>query len=207
MAKGRLSFREDEGVDRISIYQLRMAMRERLCGRLHESDITMMALEAEKSADDSLCEELYLLMSDTDKRVSENAAWVLCHVGKRGNRWLQDRQEALIRASMETRSATQRRLILSILRKQRFEKEKIHTTFLDHCLEQILSPRQPVSIRSLSIYLAYEQCVHYPELLAELEETLRLLSQEALTPGLRHAQRETLRKIKLAKHGLSVNHK
>lgn len=198
VADGRQPFREDEGMNRIYIWRLRMATRERLCGRLHEPDIVETALEAEMSAHDSLREELYQLMFDADARVSENAAWIFSHFGKKGNLWLQDRQDALIHEVMGARSATKRRLILSILRKQHFEKETINTAFLDYCLEQILSPGQPVGIRSLCIYLAYEQCVYYLKLLAELETTLRQLSRESLTPGLRHAQRQTLGKIRLA---------
>ncbi|PTL34203.1 hypothetical protein C7120_06565 [Prevotella sp. oral taxon 376] len=60
-----------------------------------------------------------------------------------------------------------------------------------------MAARQPVGIRSACIYLAYKQCVYYPELLAELKTALQLLSRERLTPGLGHARRQTLRKIRL----------
>lgn len=44
--------------------------------------------------------------------------------------------------------------------------------------------------------LAYEQCSFFPELLDELKETLDMLAQEPLSPGVSSAKQQIMQKIK-----------
>lgn len=70
---------------------------------------------------------------------------------------------------------------------------------MDYCLSKITAVAQPYAIRALCIKLAYEQCRHYPELLAELQMALELLQTERLSPGLASAQRQVERKMRKGK--------
>ena len=54
----------------------------------------------------------------------------------------------------------------------------------------------PYAIRALCIKLAYEQMKYWSELLNELCQMLDLISNEPLSPGLRSAWRQVMKKIK-----------
>jgi len=56
--------------------------------------------------------------------------------------------------------------------------------------------RAPYAIRALCIKLAYEQMKYWSELLNELRQMLDLISNEPLSPGLRSAWRQVIKKIK-----------
>ena len=172
-----------------------MLLRDRLTKRIHESEVDEIAFEVVSSSNQKMMNELYLLLFDDDRRVSDNAAWVLSHLNKDGRAWLELKQSELIDEAMTTASTTKCRLLLSILLKQTFASDAIRTDFLDYCFENVVSPKQEVGIRSLCVYLAHKQCVCYPELLNELETSLYLLERETLSPGLHHAQKKVLKDI------------
>ena len=71
-------------------------------------------------------------------------------------------------------------------------KEGVGLELFDFCLEVMILMKHPVGIRAQAIYLAYNLCKDYPELLRELEVNIQQLSYEGLKPGLRHAQRKVL---------------
>ena len=56
-------------------------------------------------------------------------------------------------------------------------------------------PKLPYAIKAQCIKLAYYQMCHWPELLDELRQTLDLISCEPLSPGLRSAWRQVMKKI------------
>jgi hypothetical protein len=56
-----------------------MALREQLSSRIGKTDIQQICHQCQ-GPNNPLIEELYSLMFDSDKRVSDNAAWVMSHI-------------------------------------------------------------------------------------------------------------------------------
>ena len=138
-------------------------------------------------------EELFQLLFDDDKRTSDNAAWVLTHLPKTEDAWLNERQNVLIDEAMRTNSTTKRRLIMNLLDRTSFDPENIRTDFLDFCFNTMLS-NEPIGVKSLAIKLTYAQSVHYPELLEEFNTALQMMEPEVLPAALKHVRGKMLKK-------------
>ena len=138
-------------------------------------------------------EELFQLLFDPDKRTSDNAAWVLTHLPKTADPWLAQHQDVLIDEAMRTTSTTKRRLIMNLLDRTTFDPNRIRTDFLDFCFNAILSD-EPIGVKSLAIKLAYAQSACYPELLEEINATLRMMEPEELPAALKHLRGKMLAK-------------
>lgn len=143
-----------------------------------------------------LKEELYQLTLDDDRSVTINALWTFTHFAVADNEWLYAKHDQLIDRCMKEQDTTKLRLILCILLRQPFEKETVRTDFIDFCLVRLIDARAPYAIRALCIKLAYEQMKYWSELLNELRQMLDLISNEPLSPGLRSAWRQVIKKIK-----------
>ena len=138
-------------------------------------------------------EELFQLLFDDDKRTSDNAAWVLTHLPKTEDAWLNERQNVLIDEAMRTNSTTKRRLIMNLLDRTSFDPENIRTDFLDFCFNTMLSD-EPIGVKSLAIKLTYAQSVHYPELLEEFNTARQMMEPEVLPAALKHIRGKMLKK-------------
>ena len=93
---------------------------------------------------------------------------------------------------------TKLRLMLTLLLRQPYAEENIRTDFIDYCLMQLTDPKSPYAVRALCIKLAYEQMRYWPELLGELRQALDMISCEPLSPGLRSAWKQVIKKINAA---------
>ena len=162
-------------------------LKTMLSGRISGSD-------AEALANADFKEELFQLLFDSDKRTSDNAAWVMTHLPKTADAWLTEHQNTLIDEAMRTESTTKKRLILNLLERTPFEQDHIRTDFLDFCFNLILSD-EPVGVKTLAIKLTYAQSAHYPELLEELNTALQMMEPEVLPAALRHIRRKMLGKL------------
>ena len=171
-------------------------LRNQLVGRIHTEDVRRIV---DCMANDDyvvIVKALYCLLSDTDRRVANNAAWVLsCSDGK-VMRFLLRYQNQLIDLLIGTKDKSFSRILFSILRRQTFEKSNLRTDFLDFCLNEIVNSNQAIAIRAHAIYVSYSLCKAYPELLNELFMMLQMLESESLSPGLRHARNTTMSAIK-----------
>ena len=157
-----------------------------LSGRISGSD-------AKAIAQVDFNEELFQLLFDPDKRTSDNAAWVMTHLPKTADAWLAERQNTLIDEAMRTESTTKRRLIMNLLDRTSFEPDRIRTDFLDFCFNTILSD-EPIGVKTLAIKLAYAQSASYPELLEEVNATLRIMEPDELPAALKHLRGKMLAK-------------
>lgn len=183
-----------------------MLLEERLSGRIHKADIDEFVVELTADDDGTLFDTMYCLIFNSNRRVSENAAWILSHCQAKQMLAFVEHQEKLIDESMNTHSMTKRRLLMTILLKLPCEKEAVRTDFLDFCLHGITDTSQPVSVRALCVYHAFKQCQFFPELMDELEMVLQMLDGETLTPGLRCARMYVMKHIqKKDNNGLSNN--
>lgn len=170
-----------------------MNLREKLSGRLSKNDVLGLA---KQMGDDDMKEELYQLTLDCNCRVAQQALWVFQHFGDADNEWLYARHDELIDRVIGEKNETMCRLILNLLMRQPFHEDSLRADFLDFCLGNITACSQPYAIRALCMKLAYEQCSFFPELLDELKETLDMLAQEPLSPGVSSAKQQIMQKIK-----------
>ena len=171
-------------------------LRNQLVGRIHTEDVRRIVDCITNDDGDVIMKVLYHLLSDTDRRVANNAAWVLsCSDGK-VMRHLLRYQNQLIDLLIGTKDKSFARILFSILRRQTFEKSNLRTDFLDFCLNEIINSNQAIAIRAHAIYVSYSLCKAYPELLNELFMTLQMLESESLSPGLRHARNTIMSAIK-----------
>ena len=171
-------------------------LRNQLGGRIHTEDVRRIVDYMINDDCVVIVKALYCLLSDTDRRVANNAAWVLsCSDGK-VMRHLLRYQNQLIDLLIGTKDKSFSRILFSILRRQTFEKSNLRTDFLDFCLNEIVNSNQAIAIRAHAIYVSYSLCKAYPELLNELFMTLQMLESESLSPGLRHARNTIMSAIK-----------
>ena len=170
-------------------------MKNLLTHRLSKSEIKQLCASTHGARNNRFKEELYQLTLDDDRRVAVNALWVFTHFAADDNVWLLAKHDQLIDRCLKDQDTTKLRLILTLLLHQPFHKETVRTYFIDFCLARLTDARAPYAIRAQCIKLAYEQMRHWPELLDELRQTLDLISCEPLSPGLRSAWRQVMRKL------------
>lgn len=168
---------------------------KRLSERIHENDIREIISLLSLQKDENGIHALYTWVYHTDLRVSANAAWILTHLDACHTPWLYSRQKELIEEAMQTTNTGKRRLILTILLEQPFDKEEINGTFLEFCLKHMISVQESIGVKSLCMKLAYKQCVHFPELLEELRMHLEVMEPDLLSPGLKVARKKILNHI------------
>ena len=170
-------------------------MKFSLLNRLSQSDINELCALTQGEHNDNLKEEMYQLTLDSDRRVATNALWVFTHFALDDNKWLYAKHDQLIDRCLNEKDATKLRLMLNLLLRQPYTEEDIRTDFIDYCLMRLTDPKSPYAIRAQCIKLAYEQMKHWPELLNELRQTLNMISCEPLSPGLRSAWRQVMKKL------------
>ena len=170
-------------------------MKTLLTHRLSQSEIMQLCALTQGEHNDNLKEELYQLTLDANRRVATNALWVFTHFAAVDNEWLYAKHDQLIDRCLNEKDATKLRLMLNLLLRQPFDEEAIRTDFIDFCLTRLADPKSPYAVRAQCIKLAYEQMRYWPELLNELRQTLEMISCEPLSPGLRSAWRQVMKRI------------
>lgn len=170
-------------------------MKFLLTHRLSQSEIMQLCASTHGAHNNHLKEKLYQLTLDDYRRVAVNALWTFTHFAAADNEWLYAKHDQLIERAITEQDVTKLRLILTLLLRQPFDEEDIRTDFIDFCLARLTDTRAPYAIRAQCIKLAYEQMRHWPELLNELLQTLNMISCEPLSPGLRSAWKQVMKKI------------
>ena len=170
-------------------------MKFLLSHRLSMDGINDICLLVQGEQNHSLKEQLYQLTLDNDHRVAVNALWVFTHFALADNVWLYAKHDQLTDRCLNEKDATKLRLMLNLLLRQPYTEEDIRTDFIDFCLMRLTDPKSPYAVRAQYIKLAYEQMRYWPELLNELRQTLEMISCEPLSPGLRSAWRQVMKKL------------
>lgn len=169
-----------------------------LSRRINLPEVRDIASWAESSEDNR--EYLWtLLCSGAGNRPDVNALWCMTHFAGEGRAWLQSRQDELIDLLLNEQHTGRKRMLLQLLREQTFTPDTIRTDFLDYCFSKINSQCEPYAIRCFSLYCAFNMSRFYPELIAELNRYLELLTCQPLSPGLKSALRTTRKKIRALK--------
>ena len=166
-----------------------------LTNRLSQSEINELCVLTQGEHNNNLKEELYQLTLDANRRVATNALWVFTHFAVVDNEWLYAKHDQLIDRCLKEQNVTKLRLMLTLLLRQPYTEEDVRTDFIDFCLMRHTDPKSPYAIRAQCIKLAYEQMRYWPELLNELRQTLNMISCEPLSPGLRSAWRQVMKKL------------
>ena len=170
-------------------------MKTLLTHRLSQSEIMQLCASTQGEHNDNLKEELYQLTLDADRRVATNALWVFTHFSAVDNEWLYAKHDQLIDRCLKEKDTTKLRLMLNLLLRQPYTEEAIRTDFIDFCLTRLADTKSPYAVRAQCIMLAYVQMRYWPELLNELCQTLEMISCEHLSPGLRSAWRQVMKRI------------
>lgn len=170
-------------------------MKTLLTHRLSQSEIMQLCALTQGEHNDNLKEKLYQLTLDANRRVAINALWTFTHFAADDNVWLFAKHDQLIDRCLNEKDATKLRLMLNLLLSQPYTEEDIRTDFIDFCLARLTDARAPYAIRAQCIKLAYEQMRYWSELLDELRQTLEMISCEPLSPGLRSAWKQVMKKI------------
>ena len=170
-------------------------MKFLLTQRLSQSEIMQLCASTHGVRNNHLKEGLYQLTLDDDRRVAVYALWMFTHFAADDNVWLFAKHDQLIERAITEQDVTKLRLMLNLLLSQPYTEEDIRTDFIDFCLARLTDTRAPYAIRAQCIKLAYEQMRYWPELLDELRQTLDLISCEPLSPGLRSAWKQVMKKI------------
>lgn len=157
------------------------------------------ALGAECAGDEKLMAAAYQLMDSGDSRTATNALWLLTHLPKNENIWLETRRDNLITRAIAEEASGRRRLLLCLVSRLSFDADNIRVDLLGFCLDHALQTRETVACRTLCVKLAYELCRHYPELLRELHITLCEMCYEPLPPSVASAVKNV--RVKMGKTG------
>ena len=170
-------------------------MIHQLNHRLSQFDIHELCALTQGERNNSFKEQLYQLTLDSDRRVATNALWVFTHFSAVDNEWLYAKHDQLIDRCLKEKDTTKLRLMLNLLLRQPYTEEAIRTDFIDFCLTRLADTKSPYAVRAQCIKLAYVQMRYWPELLNELCQTLEMISCEHLSPGLRSAWRQVMKRI------------
>lgn len=156
------------------------------------SDIKLLAKRAHEDKD--FMNSLFaLVFGGVDVRESSNAAWALTHLPQSDNEALVAYRDQLVDVAIGTPSVTLRRLSMVLLERIEWSADDVRTDFLDFCLSRIMSPQETYGVRALAIKLAYKMCRHYPELKAELKQSLLFMEREQLGRGVLHTRNKILK--------------
>jgi hypothetical protein len=128
-------------------------------------------------------------------REAYNSAWALTHLPATDNASIDEHREALVQLAVGTQEVPMRRLALVLLERLDWGVDDVRTDLLDFCLEHMLLPDEPYGVKALCMKLAYKQCCHYPELKAELKQSLLLMEPSELGTGVKHTRGKILKML------------
>lgn len=145
------------------------------------------ALCAECAGNEGLMNMVYQLMDSADSRTATNALWLLNHLPKSEDAWLETHRADLIARTVAEEVGGRRRMLLCLVSRLPFGVDDVRIDLLNFCFDHALQPRETAACRALCVKLAYELCRHYPELLRELHITLREMMLDPLPPSVASA--------------------
>lgn len=144
-------------------------LRKILPNRIGKNDIQKIVTRVHTLEE---MEVVLQFLTDEEKRVRTNAAWVATHFPQQQIDLLQPKLNQFIDLVLSSEEVSLRRLVLTIIEKLEIKSEDLRTDFLDFCLSHMLLPQEAPGVQTLCMKLAYRQCQFYPELLNEFKEYL-----------------------------------
>lgn len=174
--------------------QLDNALYGKLNHRLHIGDI--QSLLRNHTADELLPVLVSLLQTD-NKRVADNAAWIMTHFSDSALEQNRDYIWSLKPLCLTTSDTTLRRLLLTLFERVPTAQSTLDIAFLNHCLDGMSNPSVPVGTRALYMKLAWQQCRQQTDLQAEMLALLHFMDRETdLAPAVASVRNHILAKQK-----------
>ena len=170
--------------------QTQKDLRTILSQRISLTNIHFILIEIQKDK----VSELFNLLFDEDEKVAYHSAWIITHLRKEESIFLQDKSDLLIEELIRTNHTGKRRLILSIIHKNRLGLNPISVNLLNFCLEQMVMQSEPSGVRSLCVKIACDLCSNTPELFQEFTLILETMQDET-SPAMRSIIKNTFKKI------------
>lgn len=158
---------------------------------MHVDDIKALAKSAHEDAE--VRGRLFRAMLSGEGKEASNAAWALTHLPKEDNKYINMYRAGLVQLALTTPEVPLRRLSMVLLKRLEWGRDDVRTDLLDFCLEHMLLAGEPYGVKALCMKLAYLQCRHYPELCAELKQSLLLMEPSELGAGVRHTRGKILK--------------
>ena len=171
-------------------------LKEKFSQRVNINDVKEI-IQSTRDNDECI-QALYELTFDDDEKNAYQAAWVLTHLSSEENTRLFDKQDELIDEVLSCTHTGKRRLFLSLLLRQP-QANPPRADFFNFCMERMMSVKEPPSVKSLCMKLAYEMCRPFPELLQELRATLELMDADLLIPSMSAVRKNVLKAMKKEK--------
>ena len=131
-------------------------------------------------------------MYDEDGRVARNALWILTKATDQELSELQVMLDELINLAMTTEHSAVRRLSLNLVERLKMNEENLRTDFLDFCFERMMDVEEFPGVQSISMKLAFRMCQFYPELMGELNRTIKAMQIEYYKPAVRSVRSRIL---------------
>lgn len=160
---------------------------------MHIDEIKTMAMEAHRDA--VRRDGLFASMLHGEGREAYYAAWALTHLPPSDNQYIAVHREALVQLAISTPEVPLRRLSMVLLERLEWTVDDVRTDLLDFCLEHMMLPEEPYGVKALCMKQAYQQCRHYPELCAELKQSLLLMEPSELGSGVKHTRGKILKML------------
>lgn len=178
---------------------------------MHVDEIKALAHQAHSDA--AVCDALFEALWGDNRDDAVHSAWALTHLPKSDNDVIAARREALVGLAVSTPDTSLRRLTLALLERLEWTAPDDETDdeadsesraytgvcpyvqLLNFSMEHLLMPEEPYGVRALCMKLAYTLSLPYPELLAELRQSLLLIEPSELGSGVRHTRNKILGKL------------
>lgn len=168
------------------------ALCQYLNRRLHAADLQYLM----HITDENYQRQLASFVHSPEKRIANNAAWILSHISERDSVVLQPFLPDFVELSMQTDDDTLRRLLLTVLHNTSSGEVTQNATFLNFCLDRLTTPTTPTGIRATCLKLAYRHCRLYPDLMQELIGILQFMDREPLPPAITCLRNKILKEYK-----------
>lgn len=148
----------------------------RLNRRMHIDDILEILYLYQE--DEGFVRALSGFLTSDNKRIRDNAAWVMTHFD---TEMLERNKEYILSLKslcMETTDTTMQRLLLTVFERLYTPQDTLDIAFLNYCLDGMGNPSLPVGTRALCMKLAWRQCRQRAELKTEMLHILRFMERE-----------------------------
>lgn len=166
---------------------------------MHIAEIKTIAQKAHDNA--AVRESLFDALQSGDRDEAVHAAWALTHLPKGDNKHISQHRIALVNLSTTTDDTSLRRITLALLERLDWtvdDAENVpdyYVNLLDFCFGHLMMADEPYGVRSLCMKLAYKLSLPYPDLLAELRQSLQMLEPSELGGGVRHTRNKILKSL------------
>jgi hypothetical protein len=143
--------------------------------------ITAAALE-----DASIVKELIQLIDKGESKLSQNAAWPICHITDANPTVFAKHQKKLL--SLLKRKDVHPAVHRNVIRIFHYLSvdTKLEGQLLDICFHFLDVKETPIAVQHLSMHILWKMTKKYPELLNEFQETVKMIVQQNPAPAFKY---------------------